>query len=47
MAHNEGISHEFIAASSRLDVDELENGKIKIWRDYFDMATYSRALQTP
>lgn len=25
-------------------VFELENGKIKIWRDYFDMATYTRAL---
>lgn len=25
-------------------VFELENGKIKIWRDYFDLATYSRAL---
>ena len=23
----------------------LENGKIKVWRDYFDMATYQRALQ--
>lgn len=47
MAHNEGISHEFIAAWSHLDVDELENGKIKIWRDFSDMATYSRALQAP
>jgi limonene-1,2-epoxide hydrolase len=25
-------------------VFELENGKIKVWRDYFDLATYSRAL---
>ena len=25
-------------------VFELENGKIKVWRDYFDMATYTRAL---
>jgi limonene-1,2-epoxide hydrolase len=23
---------------------ELENGKIKIWRDYFDLATYTSAL---
>lgn len=23
---------------------ELENGKIKIWRDYFDLATYTTAL---
>lgn len=28
-------------------VFELDNGKIKIWRDYFDMATYTRALQAP
>ncbi|MBL9096860.1 MAG: nuclear transport factor 2 family protein [Alphaproteobacteria bacterium] len=26
-------------------VFEMENGKIKVWRDYFDMATYMRALQ--
>ena len=25
-------------------VFELEAGKIKIWRDYFDLATYQRAL---
>ena len=25
-------------------VFELENGKIKVWRDYFDMATYTGAL---
>ncbi len=25
-------------------VFELENGKIKVWRDYFDLATYSKAL---
>lgn len=25
-------------------VFELEHGKIKVWRDYFDMATYTRAL---
>jgi limonene-1,2-epoxide hydrolase len=23
---------------------ELENGKIKLWRDYFDLATYTSAL---
>lgn len=26
-------------------VFEMENGKIKVWRDYFDMATYMKALQ--
>lgn len=25
-------------------VFQLESGKIKVWRDYFDMATYTRAL---
>lgn len=25
-------------------VFEIENGKIAVWRDYFDMATYTRAL---
>ncbi len=25
-------------------VFELEDGKIKIWRDYFDMATYGRGM---
>jgi limonene-1,2-epoxide hydrolase len=25
-------------------VFELENGKIKVWRDYFDLGTYARAL---
>jgi limonene-1,2-epoxide hydrolase len=25
-------------------VFELENGKIKIWRDYFDFATYGNAM---
>ena len=24
---------------------EMENGKIKVWRDYFDVGTYSRAFQ--
>ncbi len=28
-------------------VFELENGKIKAWRDYFDLGTYLRGLQTP
>ena len=27
-----------------LGVFELEGGKIKIWRDYFDIATYQRGL---
>ncbi|CAN7590846.1 nuclear transport factor 2 family protein [Phenylobacterium sp. LjRoot164] len=26
-------------------VFQLEGGKIKVWRDYFDLATYTRALQ--
>lgn len=26
-------------------VFEMENGKIKVWRDYFDMGTYMKALQ--
>jgi limonene-1,2-epoxide hydrolase len=26
-------------------VFELENGKIKVWRDYFDLGTYTRALE--
>lgn len=25
-------------------VFEIENGKIRAWRDYFDLATYTRAL---
>lgn len=25
-------------------VFEMENGKIKVWRDYFDMATYTAAM---
>lgn len=25
-------------------VFEMEDGKIRVWRDYFDMATYTRAL---
>ncbi|MBW2623657.1 MAG: nuclear transport factor 2 family protein [Deltaproteobacteria bacterium] len=26
-------------------VFEMENGKIKVWRDYFDMGTYMKAFQ--
>jgi limonene-1,2-epoxide hydrolase len=26
-------------------VFELEDGKIKVWRDYFDLGTYTRAIQ--
>lgn len=26
-------------------VFEMRNGKIAVWRDYFDMATYTRAVQ--
>lgn len=25
--------------------DEVENGKIKVWRDYFDQGTYMRAMR--
>ena len=25
-------------------VFEMQNGKIKVWRDYFDMATYTRSV---
>ena len=25
-------------------VFEMENGKIKVWRDYFDLATYTRGM---
>ena len=25
-------------------VFELSNGRIKVWRDYFDLATYTRAI---
>jgi limonene-1,2-epoxide hydrolase len=25
-------------------VFEIENGKIKVWRDYFDLATYTKAI---
>ena len=40
------------AGSSSVDlpcvgVFELEDGKIKVWRDYFDLATYQRGLDTP
>jgi hypothetical protein len=45
MRSNEDIVREFIGAWSRLDaVFQMENGKIKAWRDYFDMATYTRAV---
>jgi limonene-1,2-epoxide hydrolase len=25
-------------------VFELENGKIKVWRDYFDLGTYAKGM---
>ena len=25
-------------------VFEMENGKIKVWRDYFDLATFTNAV---
>lgn len=28
-------------------VFEMAGGKIKVWRDYFDLATYTRAVATP
>jgi limonene-1,2-epoxide hydrolase len=28
----------------RVGVFELEAGKIKVWRDYFDLATYQKGL---
>ncbi|ACG77142.1 conserved hypothetical protein [Phenylobacterium zucineum HLK1] len=28
-------------------VFEMEGGKIKVWRDYFDLSTYIKALQPP
>lgn len=28
-----------------IGVFEMENGKIKIWRDYFDLGTYLKALE--
>lgn len=27
-------------------VFQLQDGKIKVWRDYFDLATYTRALKS-
>ncbi len=38
-----------VAAGKKIDlpccgVFEMSNGKIKVWRDYFDMATYTKAL---
>lgn len=39
-----------VASGKKVDlpccgVFEMADGKIKVWRDYFDMATYTRALQ--
>jgi limonene-1,2-epoxide hydrolase len=28
-------------------VFEMDGGKIKVWRDYFDLATYTKAIATP
>lgn len=28
-------------------VFEMSGGKIKVWRDYFDLATYTKALSSP
>lgn len=44
----ERVDHT-VVAGQKIDlpcvgVFELENGKIRIWRDYFDLATYTGAL---
>jgi limonene-1,2-epoxide hydrolase len=28
-----------------LGIFELEDGKIRVWRDYFDLGTYMKALE--
>jgi limonene-1,2-epoxide hydrolase len=44
MTDNETVVRNFIAAWSRLGVFEMHNGKIRVWRDYFDLATYTKAI---
>lgn len=38
------IAHGKAVALPCCGVFELENGKIKVWRDYFDMDTYRRSI---
>lgn len=38
------VAHGKTVALPCCGVFELEGGKIKIWRDYFDMGTYQRAI---
>ena len=33
-----------VAVEPEIGVFELEGGKIKVWRDYFDLGAYQRAL---
>jgi limonene-1,2-epoxide hydrolase len=39
-----GSSGEKSVALPCVGVFELEGGKIRVWRDYFDLSTYQRAL---
>ena len=38
------VAHGKPVALPCCGVFEIEDGKIKVWRDYFDMGTYARAL---
>ena len=45
----ERIDHTLTRDGKQIDlpccgVFEIENGKIKVWRDYFDMGTYMKAM---
>ena len=47
MSDNVQVIRNFIPAWSKLDAEEVvenftEDGKIKVWRDYFDMATFTK-----
>lgn len=46
----ERLDRTIVGGSKKVDlpccgVFEMANGKIKVWRDYFDMATYTKPLQ--
>ena len=43
-ALGEAMEERLDPAPTGVGVFEMENGKIKAWRDYFDFATYSRAM---
>ena len=50
--HREAVApaRTIVGGSKKVDlpccgVFEMANGKIKVWRDYFDMATYTKPLQ--